>query len=340
MSMEYKCNVCNKQYKTYQTLWKHNKQFHINNYNDVENGGSNMVDNVVVCGSNVVVSNNNLEDNNKKIYSCTFCNKIFNDRSNKHKHMKLCKEKCVPIINDITKLQEENKQKELEIILRKEEYKILQLKLKLQKSEKIDIITLKKLNKLLLQRHNLMKNCNNTTNIQNNQHITNNFQLIGFGKEDDIAEILTKQEKKMIMNAKFGSLEKLIEIVHCGKYSQFKNIIITNIKDNYMYKYDEKQGVFVLSTKGEVLNMLVDHRVSDLEVIYNDLLSKNKLDDATKNSIERFINKLHNVDLPFEDGEGKEHDNYREYKISEIKILLFNNQDRITEDISLMLTTT
>jgi hypothetical protein len=34
------------------------------------------------------------------------------------------------------------------------------------------------------------------------------------------------------MNAKFYCLEKLVEIIHCGNYNQFKNIIITNMKDN------------------------------------------------------------------------------------------------------------
>ena len=37
--------------------------------------------------------------------------------------------------------------------------------------------------------------------------------------------------------------------------------------------------------------------------------------------------------------DGKEHENYKQYKISEIKILLFNNQDKITNDISLFLST-
>jgi hypothetical protein len=26
--MEYRCTICDKKYKTYQTLWKHNKYFH------------------------------------------------------------------------------------------------------------------------------------------------------------------------------------------------------------------------------------------------------------------------------------------------------------------------
>ena len=141
------------------------------------------------------------------------------------------------------------------------------------------------------------------------------------------------------MNAKYCSLEKLIEIIHCGKYSQFKNIIITNMKDNYMYKYDDKLGHFVLSTKKEVLSSLIDNRIYDLEIIYNDLLDNNKIDEKTKDIIEKFINKINYSDSKYTDLDGNLHDNYKQYKINEIKILLFNNQDKITNDISLLLTT-
>ena len=193
-----------------------------------------------------------------------------------------------------------------------------------------------------MERHNLIKNStvnshNNVHNIQNIQNI-NNFQLIGFGKED-ITETLTNQDKKLIMNAKYRCLDKLVELVHCGNYDQFKNIIITNMKDNYMYKYDDKVGNFILSTKADVLNSLIDYRLGELEIIYNDLLEKNKLDENTKDIIEKFINKINYVDTKYTDYDGKEHDNYKQYKISEIKILLFNNQDKITNDISLLLTT-
>ena len=109
------------------------------------------------------------------------------------------------------------------------------------------------------------------------------------------------------------------------------------MKDNYMYKYDDKVGNFILSTKAEVLNSLIDYRLGDLEIIYNDLLERNKLDENTKNIIENFINKINYNDSKYTDYEGKEHDNYKEYKINEIKMLLFNNQDRITNDISLLL---
>ena len=111
------------------------------------------------------------------------------------------------------------------------------------------------------------------------------------------------------------------------------------MKDNYMYKYDDKKGHFVLSNKKEVLSSLIDVRVYDLQVIYNDLLSLNKLDESTKNIIEKFINDIRFSNTKFKDIDGIQHDNFKEYKISEIKMLLFNNQDKITNDISLLLTT-
>lgn len=106
-----------------------------------------------------------------------------------------------------------------------------------------------------------------------------------------------------------------------------------------MYKYDDQKGEFILSTKSDVLNSLVDNRIYDLEVIYDDFLVTNKLDVKTKNIIEEFINKINYSDTKFIDSDGKEHDNYKQYKINEIKILLYNNQNKITSDISLVLST-
>jgi len=290
--MEYKCKTCNKEFKTYQTLWKHNKNKHV-----------------------IEPEIKNTKNNNE--IKCKFCERPFNFRNNKWKHEKVCKQK--QSIDSI----DETKNNELILQIKKEEANILRLQLELQKSTKNDNMTIKKINKLLE---------NKSTNIHHHHYVSN------FGKED-VVETLTKQEKRMIMNAKYSSLEELIEIVHCGKYNQFKNIIITNMKDNYMYKYDDKLGHFVLSTKLDVLSSLINYRLDDLEVIYNDLLEKNKLDDKTKECIEKFINKLNYDDNKYIDYDGKQHENYKQYKINEIKVLLFNNHDKITKDISLLLTT-
>jgi ribosomal protein S7 len=44
--------------------------------------------------------------------------------------------------------------------------------------------------------------------------------------------------------------------------------------------------------KSSVLNSLIDCRVSDIEIIYNELVENNKLDTNTKDMVERFINKI------------------------------------------------
>jgi hypothetical protein len=296
----YNCDICNKEYSSKNSLYNHKKKH---------------------------------TENSVKIYLCKYCNNGFKYFQNRWRHEKKCKNINSEIF-ELAKLKEETKQTELLLQVKKEESKILQLKIKLENSNKIDNMTLKKLNKLLIDRNKKIKNINTINNIQ----IINNFNLIGFGKEE-VVDTLSPKEKKIIINAKYGSLDKLIEIVHCGKYNQFKNIILTNIKDNYMYKYDDKLGHFILSTKAEVLNSLIDYRLSDLEIIYNDLIAQNKLDEKTKDIIEKFINNIIYGNTKYTDYDGNQHENYKKYKINEIKILLFNNQDKITSDISLLLST-
>ena len=319
----FNCNICIKTYSSKSSLCNHNKKFH------------NIINNK--CLKKTEENCNSTEKSPKsQIYDCRFCNKKYNNKNSRWSHEQKCKN-IIKETNELEKMKEETKQKELILQIKKEEKEILKLKLKLEKSNKIDNINLKKLNKILMERNNKIKNINSHNTINNTQTI-NNFQLIGFGKEE-VFETLTNRDKKLIIDARYNSLDKLIEIVHCGKYNQFKNIIITNMKDNYMYKYDDKLGHFILSTKSDVLNSLIDYRLDDLEIIYNDLLEKNKLDETTKNIIEKFINKINYIDTKYTDYDGKEHENYKQYKINEIKVLLFNNQDKITSDISLLLTT-
>jgi hypothetical protein len=322
---EFYCNYCNKKYKTYKTLWEHNKKFHIidnNNSSTIINQNQPIINQL---STNINQSTNEINSNIQHKYECKYCSKIYNILQSKWKHEQKCKEEKEK--ND--KVIDDNKQKELEIILKKEqnlilkkEENILKLKLKLQNSTKIDNMTLNQLNKKLMERNKLIKNShnkiqnnnnnNNNNKIQNNNNsVVNNINLVGFGKEE-IVELLTNNEKRLIVNAKFNCLEKIVEIVHCGDYGQFKNIIITNMKDNYLYTYDEKKGHFILSSKSEALNTLIDNRVSDLDIIYNELLKKNKLDDKTKTIIEKFINKMNVSEDKYIDFDGKEHQSYKQ----------------------------
>jgi hypothetical protein len=57
--MEFYCNICNKKYKSYQSLWKHNNTFH-------------------------------KKLKKEKEYLCIKCNKEFNNRQNKFHHQNKC----------------------------------------------------------------------------------------------------------------------------------------------------------------------------------------------------------------------------------------------------------
>ena len=134
-----RCNICNKQYSSHSSLCNHNKKFH--SYNSIPVVSNNIP---VVSESIPIVSIINIDKN-----TCKICNKKYSSPQNRWKHEQKCKNNN-QLFNELDKLKEENKQKELnielikeEIKLKKEESKILQLKIKLEKSTKIDNITLK-----------------------------------------------------------------------------------------------------------------------------------------------------------------------------------------------------
>ncbi len=228
-TIEYKCNICNKFYKTYQTLWKHNKKFHCNKVTE-SNG--------LVTESNGLVTNNIIIN---KSLQCKYCNKLFKYKQNKYEHeKKVCKNNKDLEIEKI-KLDQINAEKdkikeEKEKI--KEQNETLRLKIKLQNCKKLDDKTFKAVNKYLMDRS--FKN----NNINSNNITNNNYQIFSLGNEE-LVDKLTMSEKRQIMNARLCSLEKMVEIAHCGNYPHFKNIVITNLKDNFAYKYDESKGFFV-----------------------------------------------------------------------------------------------
>jgi len=198
--------------------------------------------------------------------------------------------------------------------------------------------TFSALNKILIN-----KSINNTnTNINSNNtinNITNNYNIVGFGYikiyklclyilingYENLIDVLTLNEKKYIMKSRFNCLEEIIKIAHCANYKQFKNIIITNLKDNIAYKYDNKLKYFISIDKNELINDLIDNRVCDIGEIYEELLNKNKLDETTERLIKEFIEKI-NFDT-----------DYKTQQNHNLRILLYNNKEHIITDINSLL---
>ena len=81
--MEYKCTLCNKDYKTYKTFWSHNKNIHA----DID----------------IYISNK------ERNYACTNCNKKFTRKDTMVYHIKnTCKDKDKKVPEDkITKLEKQ-----------------------------------------------------------------------------------------------------------------------------------------------------------------------------------------------------------------------------------------
>ena len=84
---------------------------------------------------------------------------------------------------------------------------------------------------------------------------------------------------------------------------------------------------------------MISNRVVVIEEIYDELILTNKIGEYTKDKIKEFLVKINQEDKPFTDeNEEVKYPNYKDYKINKIKILLYNNQNKITKDIATLLT--
>ena len=304
MNEKYKCNDCNKFYSNYNSLWSHNKRFH----------------NGIKTVKTAIEEEPKTTEN-----SCRVCNKIYKYKQGRYKHEKTCNGIKQPDKEIETERMKQETEKMKQETLDKEK-EILELKIKLQGMKKIDNKTFKTINKLLMDR-SIHNTNNNTINI--------NFpNILSIGKEN-VVKTLSRGEKKYILDSKWMSIDKMVEIVHCKNHNTFKNIVITNLKDKFAYKYDETKGYFITGNKTDFLDDVMTFRMIDLETIYEELSTANKIDSRTKKLIKEFLDKMDNEE-PFSYGD-VEYPNYKSYKMNNIKILLYNNQDKIIQDFALLI---
>jgi prophage antirepressor-like protein len=188
---DFYCKKCKKYYSSYQSLWIHNKKFHINtnnankitdntsnNTNNTSSNTSNNTNNIITNTSNNtnnIITNTSNNTNNiitNKRYYCTKCNRDFINYQNRWKHEKICKQKSDLINSDnkLEKIVNEN------IEIKKENCEI--------KNEKIeDFFISSKKAKLFLQnmlKELIKKNCKihtKTLHKNNNDNITSDIEL-------------------------------------------------------------------------------------------------------------------------------------------------------------------
>lgn len=260
--LSYSCVSCKKDYGTYKNLWAHNKSHHEG------------IKTIKVAFEH---------DDNAELFQCRKCNNVYKHVQSRHTHEKECKG------NDVVRTEIDLEFEKHRTINLEKEKEILELKIKLQGLNKIDKKTFKAVNKILKDRSTNNNNSNNTISYNNNIVINNNFPNIVSISNGDVPRTITQLEKRQILESRKNSLEKMVEIVHCGNHNIFKNIVITNLKDKFAYKYDKEKGFFTTMTKIVLLEEVMMYRIMDLEAIYNELSTANIIDNRTKDIIQNFL---------------------------------------------------
>ena len=290
VSKSFKCNICNKFYKSKNSLGNHNRKFHFKNK-------PKSTENQPKSTQNQLNSTNNQLFTHK--YHCKYCNRGYNINQSKWKHEKTCK---IKINIEMENLQLKKQNEELKLTFQKEINELKnQIKNLMNKNCKIHYKTLQKIN--------------NQNNIENNiQNIQNNINIIGFNKEN-LIELFSEKEKIKILGKKFNSLNYLIEYTHFNdKYPQLKNIKITNLKDNVAYKYDNKKNKFIATTKDELINDLVISRMADIDEFQTEVFEK--LNNKEQKIIKKMLDDFYNNETKYSD-----------MKKDEIKFIIYNNSE-------------
>jgi len=213
---------------------------------------------------------------------CKYCNKTLSKTSNLKRHEAKCKSK--------------------------ESYELKQ---------KEELMKLQALQQSIVNNKNTTNN--NNKNTMNNTIINNNIhtpvKIIPLGKEN-LIEFFSKDEQVKILKKMFGCFIYLVEYVHfSGKFPQFANIGITNLKSNIAYLYDETYNQFNAIEQSDVIPELISQRLQDIEQFLENV--KGKLSEKEIQKIRQLIDEI-------EDQQQK----YKNYA-KNIKIMMYNNRSRM-----------
>ena len=104
---KYICKICNKDYSGYQSLWIHNKKYHLNNDKQTINN----------CNKHYI-TNKHIEQNkivDKKLI-CKHCDKVFSFSQSRWRHEKTCKNNNIINKDRIIKTLETTIEKQKQLI--------------------------------------------------------------------------------------------------------------------------------------------------------------------------------------------------------------------------------
>jgi hypothetical protein len=254
--MVIRCNYCNKQYASYSSRCNHIKKYHNDEYIKSPQISSFFTHN------SSKMSNINLNKTNK--LCCQYCNKELSRSDNLKRHEKIC------VFNKVTnqEMQEIKKQND-------------ELKCELKEIKKLIKINTKSKN---------IKNVINGNVINGN--VINNY-IIELGGEN--TKLLTEYQKlKVLKSINYGEYPVITLVDELFKNEKNRNIKISNLQNNIALKYDGTIEKFKAISKKQVINDIISVRKHDIRAFFKEFCDTNKINDKTKASIEKYLNKLNN----------------------------------------------
>ena len=197
----YTCNICNREYKSSQSLCNHKKLKHKNILEkssiiteDILKISSNDTPNIPVISSNI----NKLKKTDQRI--CIYCNKELSNYKNLHRHLQICKKK--------ESIEKENEE------LKKE---MKEMRKSLNELKKLMLDMMNKKCKMHPKTFQKMVNSNNTINMT----INNNIQYVELGDEE-LHKVFSRKEKMKILCGLDSPMTKIIKHAHLNAtYPQF-----------------------------------------------------------------------------------------------------------------------
>ncbi len=270
---KFKCDLCKKYYKSYQSLWHHKKRYHTiitqNNSFQPQNNSIQPQNNSIKPQDELVPSYETVDK-----LTCKYCSKIYSRIDNLNRHIKTCKVKDT--------LKKENEE--------------LKLRIKQQEIQILEIAELKKMvAELINTKSNITNNTNNSNNTTNNNNgtINNNYiTIVPFTKENFV-DVSTDEEQLFILKQEgYHVVYKCIEKKHFNdKYPQFQNVMIPNKRTNDALVYDGDIEDFKLDKKLPVVEEVINQAGFDIEDMYSS--HETKLNEKQKTNINKILNDTH-----------------------------------------------
>ena len=288
------CVICDKNYSSRQSLYNHRKRIHSPEKVSLPPKST--------ISPHFSTVNLQYDEYVLKKVTCRYCNKVFSRVDSLTRHLKINK-KCTSNKDTHGFISKEEHQQILKEELNKIKQEITDQFMKILSNKPI--------------------HTQNIANQLNDNATQNNITIVSLGKED-VLGTLTQQEKIKILNERYKSVIELVKLIHCsGKYPQFNNSIISNLKSEFALTYNEEDDKFVTTKKSELVSNIVSHRTANVEEMLDE--NKNRVSKQTNKKVKELIEILEKDDMKLTE---EDSEFVKDYKTN-IMTNIYDNSDEL-----------